>query len=113
VKVFHWERINELHILVINFTADASPEQFDALVQEDAPIFAKIDGLIHKHFIFNYEEKTYGGVYMFESKDALKAYMDGEIYKSVIENPDWSNHLVRHYEVHAEASNIQDQIKKQ
>ena len=53
-----------MHILVINFTADASPEQFDALVQEDAPIFAKIDGLIHKHFIFNHEEKTYGGVHV-------------------------------------------------
>ena len=49
---------------------------------------------------------------MFESKDALQAYMDGEVYKSVIENPDWANHLVRHYEVHAEASNIQDQIKR-
>ena len=101
-----------MHILVINFTADASPKQFDALVQEDAPIFAKIDGLIHKYFIFNHEQKTYGGVYIFESKDALRAYMDSEIYKSVIENPDWSNHLVRHYEVHSEASNIQNQLKQ-
>ena len=49
---------------------------------------------------------------MFESKDALQAYMDSEIYKSVIENPDWSNHLVRHYEVHSEASNIQNQLKQ-
>ena len=47
---------------------------------------------------------------MFETKAALQSYMAGEIYKSVIENPDWSNHLVRHYEVHAEASKIQDQI---
>ena len=72
----------------IYFTADASPEQFDALAQEDAPIFAKIDGLIHKQLIFNHEEKTHVGIYMFESRDALQAYMDGEIYKSVIENPD-------------------------
>ena len=50
---------------------------------------------------------------MFESKDALQAYMDGEIYKSVIENPDWSNYLVRLYEVNAEASNIQNQLKQQ
>ena len=39
--------------------------------------------------------------------------MDGEIYKSVIENPDWSNYLVMHYEVNAEASNIQNQLKQQ
>ena len=49
---------------------------------------------------------------MFETKAALEAYMAGDIYKSVLENPDWSNHLVRHYEVHEEASNIQNKLKK-
>ena len=97
-----------MHILVINFTADTTPEQFDNLVKADAPVFAEIDGLIHKNFVFNHEEKTYGGVYMFESKATLKAYMAGDIFKSVVKNPEWSDHLVRHYEVHSEASKIQD-----
>ena len=101
-----------MHILVINFSAETTPEQFDDLVKADAPVFAKIDGLIHKNFIFNHEEKTYGGVYMFEGKTALKAYMSGDIFKSVIENPDWSDHLVRHYEVHSEASEIQNMLKQ-
>ena len=86
-----------MHILVINFNAETTPDQFNDLVKEDAPIFAAINGLIHKNFIFNHEEKTYGGVYMFESKKALNAYLDSDIYKSIIENPDWSNHLIRHY----------------
>ena len=97
--------------MVINFTADTTPEQFDILVKADAPVFAEIDGLIHKNFVFNHEEKTYGGVYMFESKATLKAYMAGDIFKSVVENPEWSDHLVRHYEVHSEASQIQDSQK--
>ena len=101
-----------MHILVINFTADTTPEQFDNLVKTDAPVFAEIDGLIHKNFIFNHEEKTYGGVYMFESKATLKDYMAGDIFKSVVENPEWSDHLVRHYEVHSEASQIQDTHKR-
>ena len=101
-----------MHILVINFNAETTPDQFNDLVKEDAPIFAAIDGLIHKNFIFNHEEKTYGGVYMFESKKALNAYLDSDIYKSIIENPDWSNHLIRNYEVHSEASEIQNMIKK-
>ena len=101
-----------MHILVINFSAETTPEQFDDLVKADAPVFAKIGGLIHKNFIFNHEEKTYGGVYMFESKTALKAYMSGDIFKSVVENPDWSDHLVRHYEVHSEASVIQNMLKQ-
>jgi hypothetical protein len=101
-----------MHILVINFNAETTPDQFNELVKEDAPIFAAIDGLIHKNFIFNHEEKTYGGVYMFESKMALNAYLDSDIYKSIIENPDWSNHLIRHYEVHSEASETHHMIKK-
>ena len=101
-----------MHILVINFTAETTPEQFDDLVKEDAPVFAAIEGLIHKNFIFNHEEKTYGGVYMFESKAAVKAYMAGDVFKSVVENPEWSDHLVRHYEVHSEASDIQTKIKQ-
>ena len=49
---------------------------------------------------------------MFESKAAVKAYMAGDVFKSVMENPEWTDHLVRHYEVHAEASDIQNMIKQ-
>ena len=41
-----------MHILVINFNAETTPDQFNDLVKEDAPIFAAIDGLIHKKFHF-------------------------------------------------------------
>ena len=47
-----------MHILVINFTAETTSEQFDNLVKDDAPVFAEIEGLIHKNFIFNHEEKN-------------------------------------------------------
>ena len=30
-----------MHILVINFNAETSPDQFNDLVKEDAPIFAE------------------------------------------------------------------------
>ena len=68
--------------------------------------------MAHKYFIYNHQEKIYGGVYMFENKAALNAYISGDIYKSVPENPHWSNHMVRHDEVHEEASNIQNKLKK-
>ena len=47
---------------------------------------------------------------MFENKLALQAYMSGDIFKAVIENADWSDHLVRHFEVHSEASDIQNML---
>ena len=101
-----------MHILVVNFTAETTPEQFDELVQADAPVFAGIEGLLHKNFIFNNEEKTYGGIYMFESEVALESYLAGDIYASVRGNPDWSDFVVRQFEVHAEASAIQRNLKE-
>ena len=80
-----------MHILVINFTAETTPDQFDELVKADAPVFAGIEGLLHKNFIFNHAENTYGGIYMFESKAALENYLAGDIYASVEGNPDWSD----------------------
>ena len=41
----------------------------------------------------------------------MEAYKAGEIFKSIVENPDWSNFIVRDFEVHAEASEIQKNLK--
>ena len=100
-----------MHILVINFKAENTAEEYDKATAEIAPVFAEIEGLIIKHFLFNHEEKTYGGCYQFESKAALDAYMAGDVFKMIMENPDWSDHMVRSYEVHAEATEIQEQAK--
>jgi len=39
-----------MHTVVINFTAEASAEKFNASVKQDAPMFAKIHDLIYKIF---------------------------------------------------------------
>ena len=82
-----------MHILVINFKAENTAEEYNKATAEIAPVFAEIEGLIIKHFLFNHEEKTYGGCYQFESKTALDAYMAGDLFKMIMENPDWSDHM--------------------
>ena len=47
-----------------------------------------------------------------KTKKAMEAYKAGEIYKSIIENPDWTNFFVRDFEVHAEAAEIQHRLKE-
>jgi len=49
-----------MHLLVINFKAENTAEEYDKATAEIAPVFAEIEGLIIKHFLFNHEEKTYG-----------------------------------------------------
>ena len=101
-----------MHILIINFKADFSPEDYNQGTSELAPVFAEVEGLHVKNFIFNHETKTYGGCYMFENKKAMEDYKAGEIYKSIIENPDWTDFLVRDFEVHAEATEIQNRFNE-
>ncbi len=101
-----------MHILIINFTANWTAEEYDQGTTELAPVFAEVDGLIVKNFLFNHETKTYGGCYMFNSKDDMEVYKKGEIFKSIIENPDWSDFVVRDFEVHAEALEIQKNLKE-
>ena len=50
-----------MHILVINFKAENTAEEYDKATAEIAPVFAEIEGLISKHLLFNHEKKTYGG----------------------------------------------------
>ena len=46
-----------MHILIINFTANWTAEEYDQGTTELAPVFAEVDGLIVKNFLFNHETK--------------------------------------------------------
>jgi hypothetical protein len=45
-----------MHILVINFKAEFTPQEYGSSTTEAAPIFAEIDGLKIKHMLFNQKE---------------------------------------------------------
>lgn len=100
-----------MHILMIHFDADFTEESYAKRAIDDAPAFANIDGLIIKYMIFNHETKTYGGCYLFETQEALDAYKQSEIFKSIVQNPDWRRLSVSEFEVLAEATEIQKRLK--
>ena len=53
-----------MYIQIIDFNMEISEEEFDQVVIEGAPIFAKVEGLIVKNILFNHETQTYGGCYI-------------------------------------------------
>ena len=57
-----------MYILIINFKADITPEEYEKIAVKDAPTFAYIPGLKHKYFLFNHETKIFGGCYLWEDK---------------------------------------------
>ena len=100
-----------MYILIINFKADMTPDEYEEIACKDAPIFANISGLKHKYFLFNHETKIFGGCYLWEDKASLDAYKTGEIYKSIINNPDFENVTTSEFEIHEQASLTHEKIK--
>ena len=100
-----------MYILIRNFKADITPDEYEEIAGKDAPIFANIPGLKHKYFLFNHETKIFGGCYLWEDKTSLDAYKAGEIYKSIINNPDFENVTTSEFEVHEKASLTQEKMK--
>lgn len=59
-------------LVQINFDYDSSAEELVAATMAVAAKFLEIDGLIWKICLGNDEEKTTGGIYLFESREKLR-----------------------------------------
>ena len=73
-----------MHIQVINFGISVSQEDFVAEAEGVAPVFATMPGLIGKYWLGDEENGIYGGVYMWENKEACEAYKNGEVFSAVM-----------------------------
>lgn len=85
-----------MHVLIINFSLDGLPhEDYLKIADELAPAFAEVSGLKSKTWLADQENNVYGGVYLFESKQALDDYCGGELFAGVGSNPSFTNISVR------------------
>ena len=96
-----------MHILIINFNLhEISGEQYESVCDELAPTFAAVPGLISKTWLANEQTNTYGGVYLWESREAMETYMAGEIFASIGANPALVNVTTKDFEVIAGPSKV-------
>lgn len=80
-----------MHIQVVTFNLQGmTDEEFRAMCDQLAPVFATIPGLISKAWLADTATNTYGGIYSWENKAALDAYMQSEIYQSVVNHPNFA-----------------------
>ena len=102
-----------MYIQIINFSMETTADEYDSATVEFAPIFANIDGLTVKNFLYSHETKTCGDCYIQKTKEATEAYKNDEIYNMIIENPDFKNVTSKEFCVHAKANEIQKELKSQ
>ena len=89
-----------MQILIINFNLDGlTEEQFESGSEELAPAFAAVPGLISKVWLADRAEGVYGGVYTFESEQAVDDYLHSDLFAAVGSTPGLVNISVRRFGV--------------
>ena len=89
-----------MQILIVNFNLDGlTDEEFAAGCDELAPAFAAVPGLVSKVWLADPAEGIYGGVYAFESEQALDDYLGSDLWAGVGATPGLVNISVRRFGV--------------
>lgn len=81
-------------------------EYLKQMVEPDAPILAKVNGLISKVWLADEAKNSYGGFYLWESKTDMEAFMHSDLVKAVVSRPYVRNVSSVDYEVNKKASLI-------
>jgi hypothetical protein len=91
---------------------DISQEEYlKNMVEPDAPVLARVNGLISKVWLADTEKNAFGGFYLWESKTAMQDFMNSDLVKSVVSRPYVTNVSSVDYEVNQPASVITRGIK--
>lgn len=93
-----------MHVLIITFQLNGiDADAYAAVAAQKAPHFAALPGLLAKLWLANPATNTYGGVYMWESLAAMKAYFVSEAYAALRSNPSFTNISAQAFDTLAEA----------
>lgn len=93
-------------ILQINFKFNITPAE---LAEGFAPLaepISKVPGLRWKIWSLNPDTSEFGGIYLFDSTESIKAYLEGPIIAQVKKHPALSDMSVKQFGVIDEFSAI-------
>ena len=69
----------------IEFKSRLSEEEIIRIARDREPQFKAISGLIQKYYVKPHKDDHYGGIYVWDSVESLKAFRESELAKSIPE----------------------------
>ena len=89
-----------MHVLIVTFNLkDNGEQEYNGIAESFAPAFANLPGLVSKTWLADAETNTYGGAYVWRSREASEDYKETDIYKGMEANPHFENFSVRDFAV--------------
>ena len=86
-------------------------EYLKQMVEPDAPVLAKVKGLISKVWLSDEAKNSFGGFYLWENKTAMENFMHSDLVKAVRSRPFVINVSSVDFEVNQKASLITRGLK--
>jgi hypothetical protein len=70
-------------VLFVRITSGLAPEEFDRRLLERRPRFQEVTGLVQKVYGRDPESGDVCGIYFFESREALEAFRETELARTI------------------------------
>ena len=81
-----------MHVQIVNLGLKGiGDEEWRNLCDQLAPAIAETPGLLSKVWLADPPTNTYGGVYFWRDRQAMEAFGDSELFKSVATHPNLTN----------------------
>ena len=88
------------HIQIVTFGLNGlGPDEYARHCEAVAPAFAEIPGLRAKAWIADAGTNTFGGVYAWESREAMEEYLRGPVFGALRTNPAMRDVVTRDFGV--------------
>ena len=101
----------QAQIITYQLNDISKTEYQNQMVEPDAPILADVSGLISKVWLADEENNTFGGFYLWESKEAMEVFMQSDLVAAVVSRPFVKNVSSVDYTVNEAASKITRGLK--
>ena len=89
-----------MHIMIVTFKLEGmGHEDYRGIAASVAPAFADLPGLASKTWLADPQDNAYGGVYVWQSREAMEAYQQTGIYRGMATNPRFADLTAKDFAV--------------
>lgn len=102
-----------MHAQLITYQLNeiSQADYLEHMVEPDAPVLAKVPGLISKVWLADEAKNSFGGFYLWENKTAMEAFMHSDLVKAVVSRPFVKNVSSVDFAVNQHATSITRGLK--
>jgi hypothetical protein len=100
-------------LITYHLTDISKAEYLKQMVEPDAPVIAKVPGLVSKVWLADEERNTFGGFYLWENKTVMDDFMQSDLVRAVVSRPFVKDVASVDFEVNQNASRITRGLSKE